>query len=65
MCHGMICGPQELGKQRGSARRASNGSNQIQISLNGFNIPAIASLRIITINGMDWLGRISANSGGN
>ncbi|KAF4801995.1 hypothetical protein TURU_029573 [Turdus rufiventris] len=55
MCPGMISGPQEPGKQRGSACRASNGSNQIQISLNGFNIPPIASLRIITINGMDWL----------
>lgn len=29
------------GKRRGSAHRASNGSNQIQISLNGFNIPPI------------------------
>lgn len=52
-----------LGKQRRSACRFTNGSNKIQISVNGFNILSIASLRmVITINRMYFLKIISTNS---
>lgn len=51
------------GKQWLSACRSTNGSNKIQISVNGFNILSIASPRmVITINRMDLLKIISANS---
>jgi len=52
-----------LGKPWRSACRFTNGSNDVQISVNGFRILSIASPRmVITINGMYLLKIISANS---